>query len=225
MRSRPARFSIRRSAWLLSLVVAQGLATSGSARGQSTSEPPTAGVAAQSDIAALQPGDAIGLEFMGHEEWTGSYTIDERFVVVLPLLGSRSVLDIPADALKRQILDAYDQLTETQQVAVRALRRVRVLGAVQRPGVYHVDATMGLADAIGLAGGATQDGKLHQIRVVREGTEQSLDLLALSENDRLIRSGDIVVVPGLTWLERHSGTLVAALISSAGFIAGFLINQ
>jgi len=115
---------------------------------------------AAADKHPLIPGDAIRLAFWREPDFNGDYPVDENGSVVLPILGYRKVNGIPPADLKAILLDEYREQLRNQDVQITLLRRVRILGAVHEPGLYFVDPTMTLGDAVALAGGATGDGKV-----------------------------------------------------------------
>ena len=167
---------------------------------------------------ALVPGDAIRLAFWREPELDGEYPVDETGTVVLPLLGHRKVTEVPPGELKETLLREYAEQLRNQEVQVTLLRRVRVLGAVHVPGLYYVDPTMTLGDAIALAGGATSDGKLNEIKIFRAGEETRSDLDSSTRIAEEVRSGDQIMVPERSWFARNGAVIVAATISAVGFI-------
>jgi polysaccharide export outer membrane protein len=185
--------------------------------GWSQTGPPTdSGVGALS--APLAPGDAIQLAFWREPQLSGDYPIDENGAVVLPLLGARTVTRTPPAALKRTLLDEYAQQVRNQEVRVTFLRRIRILGAVKNPGLYRVDPTMTLGDALALAGGATSEGKLKGIRVFRNGQQVRSRLDINVQLLEQVRSGDQILVPERSWFARNGPYVVAASVSAIGVI-------
>lgn len=167
----------------------------------------------------LRPGDAVRLSLSREVDLSGDYPVDEAGNVGLPLVGVRQVSGIPAAQLKQQLIDAYEEQLRNQTVQIILLRRVRVLGAVNQPGLYHVDPTMTLGDAVALAGGATSVGRIDEVRIVRAGRQIDADM-----NDsafRQIRSGDHVFVPERNWFTRNTGLIVGASLS----VLGILLSQ
>jgi polysaccharide export outer membrane protein len=168
--------------------------------------------------APLEPGDALKLTFWREPVLSGTYPVDEAGGVALPYLGLRTVTATPTAELRRRLLQEYEGILANQGVHVEVLRRVRVLGAVRSPGLYRVDPTMSLADALALAGGVTPDGRLDAVRLVRDGREQRLDLERAVPAAEMLRSGDQIVVPERSWMARNSAPLIGASISALGFI-------
>lgn len=106
----------------------------------------------------LAPGDIIGVSFSVERNLDGQFPVDETYGVGLPLLGWTDVEGLSGSTLRDSLLVAYVAQVRNQTVQITLLRRVRYLGAVQAPGLYHVDPTMSLIDAIALAGGPTPTG-------------------------------------------------------------------
>ncbi len=171
----------------------------------------------------LAPGDVIRLSFWREPDLNGEFTVDETGMVVLPLLGPRNVTGVTTTELKRRLTQDYGQQLVNQDVQITLLRRVRVLGAVNDPGLYHVDQTMSLGDAIALAGGATDRGKLSDIRIFREGKEVFRDLDVNAQIAEQIRSGDQINIPEKSWIALNSGTLAGALITGTALILSYVV--
>lgn len=199
---------------VLTIVVASAALTSGGLRGQ-TSEA----------LAPLAPGDAVRIAFWREPEMNGEYPVDEMGVVVLPLLGARSVIGFAPAQLKAQLNEDYaKELRTPDDVQIVLLRRVRVLGAVKEPGLFLVDPTMTLGDAVALAGGATPDGKLNGIRVMRGGVEVRADLDQSTPMAEHLRSGDQILVAQKSWLSRNTTLVIGGGLSAAAIIIASLIR-
>ena len=166
----------------------------------------------------LVPGDAIRLSFSGEPGLNGQYSIDETGSVALPLLGARKVTDSPAPEVKEALARAYRERTRNQDVQVVYLRRVRVLGEVRNPGLYHVDPTMTFDDALALAGGAATDGDLKNVSLVRGGVEIADGLDVSRSVAAGLHSGDQIYVPKTRWISRYGSVVVGASITALGAI-------
>jgi protein involved in polysaccharide export with SLBB domain len=94
---------------------------------------------------------------------------------------------------------------------------VRVLGEVTEPGLYYVDPTMTIADALALAGGATSQARRGTTILRRGGETLITDLRTetlISESP--IQTGDELEVPQMSWISRNG---VALLTSAAGLLS------
>lgn len=174
----------------------------------------SAGPAAVGDDPA-RPGDVVRLRIWREPELSGDFPVEEDGVVVLPRLGRVDVTRESPTALRRRLSAEYGAFLQHSSVSVSVLRRVQITGAVRNPGLYPVDATMTVADALALAGGTTPQGKPNTIRLVRGGQEITASLapdqpLAGSQ----LRSGDQLYVPERSFISRNA-TVVSALLTAA----------
>ena len=99
----------------------------------------------------------------------GDWIVDGALAALHPARcsASSSVAGRPWDALRDSLIAEYQAQLKNPSIILTPLRRVQVLGEVTRPGQYLADPTLSLAGLIALAGGATADGDLHRVRVVR----------------------------------------------------------
>ena len=86
------------------------------------------------------------------------------------------------------------------------------MGAVANPGLYPVDPTVTVADALALAGGATPQGDQNKIRILRDGVQVTAIVTESTViGDSPIRSGDVILVPQRSWIARNSGLFVTMI--------------
>lgn len=178
--------------------------------------------AATSEL-TLGPGDLIRVEVYREEELKGEYLVDELGMVVLPLLGEQRVAGIPMRELRRQLVEAYRVHLRNPSIIITPLRRINVLGEVQRPGMYAMDPTVSVAGAVAMAGGATAAGDLRKVRILRDGRVYGQRLgpgMALSEAD--IRSGDQIFVERRSWFDRNSTFVVSTTLSITSIVIAIL---
>jgi protein involved in polysaccharide export with SLBB domain len=172
---------------------------------------PQAGVAQQ----PLRPGDLIRLRIWREEDLSGEFTVDANGVVVLPRLGEYGVMNETPDHLAKRLVEDYRRYLLNPSIEVTVLRRVNILGAVTRPGVYTVDPTVTLADALALAGGVTPIGNGEQIQILRDGNTQTTGIsLGSRIADLAVQSGDQIFVPERSVFRRNTA-LYTSLISAA----------
>jgi protein involved in polysaccharide export with SLBB domain len=203
---------------LLSIALAAGMAAVAgmpAAAGAGTDAPAPASA---ETTGGLAPGDSVELRFWQEPALNGEYAVDERGIAVLPLLGEYRVTGIDLDALRRQILERYYHELTNREVRVTPLRRISILGSVRNPGLYHIDGTMKVTDALALAGGQTADGKRDEVLLLRDAHEIKLALDKSLPGAGLFRSGDQLFVPQRSWVARNSVYLVTGFISSAAII-------
>ncbi|HEU4680965.1 MAG TPA: SLBB domain-containing protein [Gemmatimonadales bacterium] len=167
----------------------------------------------------LRPGDVLRLRIWREPDLSGDFPVDTRGTVVLPKLGPWDVASVDSDSLQPWLVRAYSEFLNNPSIEVVPLRRISVLGAVQKPGVYPVDPTMTVADVVALAGGASPEGKRDRVELRRGDERVSANLQQASRvADSPIHSGDQLYVPQRSWLGRNS-VLVAGLVGTAASLA------
>jgi protein involved in polysaccharide export with SLBB domain len=171
--------------------------------------------------APLKAGDILQVTFSREPDLNGRYTIDETGSVSLPLLGDMFVIDRPAADIKATVGREYEARTRNQAVQVVYLRRIRVLGEVRNPGIYHADPTMTLDDIVALAGGSETDGNLTNVSLVRDGEEVASGIDLRQGSGVAVQSGDQIFVPKTSWFSRNAAVLIGATISAIGVILAF----
>jgi protein involved in polysaccharide export with SLBB domain len=139
--------------------------------------------------------------------------VPETGVVVFPLIGARKVTDTDISVLRDSLIKAFTPYLQTPSIEIRFLRRISIVGSVRNPGVFHIDDTHSVSDALALAGGATPDGKADQVQLFR-GSEKLVGSITRRTRiaDLPLESGDQLYVPQRAWLDRNTG-IVATLIS------------
>lgn len=175
--------------------------------------------------AVLRPGDAIRVEIWREEDLSGDFTVALDGTVTLPLLGRQDLTEIPLNMLRDTLTAQYRVHLRNPSINVTPIRRVTVLGQVQKPGLYGADPTIALAGLVALAGGATGEGSLDRIRIVREGQVLRERVGAgetLTSAD--VRSGDHIIVDQKSWFARNS-TFVVSTMLTLGSIAISIITK
>lgn len=173
----------------------------------------------------LQPGDAVRVQIWQEQDLTGEFLVDSDGTVVLPLLGEKQVTGIPVRDLRRQLIEDYRVHLRNPSINITPLRRLHVLGEVQRPGLYAVDPTTNLAGAIALAGGATPGGSLSRITILRDG-EQITQRVGpgVTVTSAGVRSGDQIIVERRGWFERNSNFVISTVLSLTTIISTIIIQ-
>jgi polysaccharide export outer membrane protein len=193
------------------------------ARDSATVSPGRGGAAIS---ATPEPGDLIRLRVWREPDLSGDFRIDEQGSVTLPKIGLLHVASMSPDSLRRALNAAYAPDLKNPAIEVTLLRRVQVVGSVAKPGLYDVDPTMTVSDAVALAGGASADGVTDRVQLRREGGRVASDL---SGQDRIaatsLRSGDQLFVPQRSWMSRNAGAVTGAAISAVGIIAATIVSR
>lgn len=190
---------LRRACWIGVVLLAAGCARGAfSVPADARSIADLAPAAAQA--AVLGAGDAVQVLFFGHEELSGEYLVNERGEIQYPLAGNVRVAGLTGGEAEAALRHALREYFETPPITVTPLIRVNVFGAVVAPGIYGLQPSMSLLDAIGRAGGPAREADVDRMVLVRDGTYYRLDLRdALRAARNLaqlgVRTGDVIIVP------------------------------
>lgn len=170
--------------------------------------------AASASPRTLRPGDVVRLNIWREPDMSGDFIVDEAGMVIFPRVGEYRVIDESPESLKARLLADYQQYLRNPSIEITILRRIRIIGGVNNPGLHLVDPTVTVADALALAGGPDQNAKQDEIRIIRDGVELDVKLGANTRiGDSPLRSGDQIYVPLRSWISRNAG-LVAATLSA-----------
>jgi polysaccharide export outer membrane protein len=169
----------------------------------------------------LGPGDKIHLTVFGEPDLTNDYQLDGNGNIRLPLGGIVRAAGNTAQSLEAAIYYALvpnymrnPRLT----VDVLAYRPVYVVGQVQKPGQFAYVNDMTMMNAIGMAGGFTQQARESSVYVRHEGdpVEQEVP----TNMPLLIRPGDTVRVD--TTLFWDAMNMIAPVSGPVTLAAGVL---
>jgi polysaccharide biosynthesis/export protein len=209
----PSRVSGLVLAFLLSLVPA----TAFSQTPHSTTPPPV--------TSSLGAGDFIVVKIWREPDLSDTVQVDNDGVAVFPKLGSIEVRGLSPDSLERLLVNRYSYSLQNPSIKVSILRRITIWGKVARPGTYPVDLTMGITDALALAGGATPEGKADKVELRRGSVRKVIDLSGETRpvGELSLQSGDQLVVPQKSWISRNPGLLVGILGTATSVV--WLITQ
>jgi protein involved in polysaccharide export with SLBB domain len=195
-----------------------------SAGGAGAQTPESGAEAVKLDSSTVRPGDQLRLKIWREPEMSGDIQVDEAGVATLPRLGPVAVGQMSADSLKRMLIGKYAEFLRDPAIEVTVRRRVTIVGAVRTPGVYYLDPTMTLADALALAGGAASEGKKNAVELRREGERVPA---TLGERARIadtpLRSGDELFVPERSWVSRNFGLVLAGISTATSLV--FIITR
>jgi len=212
---------MNRSAWLLTVVVVLLTAAAG---------PGVPMVAAQTRATPFQVGDRILLHVEGDSALSDTFTVVAGPALRLPAIGEISLAGVRRSDLEAHLTRELGRYLKDPVVQARALIRVSVLGEVVRPGYYALPVDLVLADALMVAGGATQNARVDRLQVLRGNSSlwsgdalQSQIARGATLEDLGMRAGDRIQVPlgrhdpESTW--RILGIIVGTVATAVGVIA------
>jgi polysaccharide export outer membrane protein len=147
---------------ILCLVMLSLLATSRAAQsGKDTAANQTTAEPAGSNY-LLGPGDQISVSALELDEISkGPYTLDNGGGVNIPLAGRIHAAGLSVSQLESEIVSKLKTYQLKPQVSVTVVQfrsqPVSIIGAVNTPGVHHLEGTKTLVEALSLAGGLRGD--------------------------------------------------------------------
>ena len=180
----------------------------------------TAGCAlAQSSPA--RPGDRVVIRIFRDSATLVTVDIDPMGNAVLPLAGDVHLAGIPAPAIQDSVRSALKAYVKPSMVQASLERRIAVGGEVFKPGVYYLDWSYAVRDAIAEAGGATVAGRSRNVLLERGGVWTQLkDWRSGSAGLASLESGDRLYVERVSWLERNALQLITAM----GVVASVIVS-
>jgi len=129
---------------------------------------------ASNSIHLLEPSDKLQIIVYQEDDLKTVVTLDEKGVVMLPLLGKVKLGGLTVEGATKLLQDAYnkDYLVDPQIniiVEQYAPRLFSVLGEVQKPGSFPIpdNQTVNILEAIAQAGGYTRLGSPEKVSVRR----------------------------------------------------------
>ena len=166
----------------------------------------------------LRPGDLIKLRIWREPDLSGEFPVDEYGNVNFPLIGAVSVEHESRETLLRKLVSSYGKSLENLSMDVTFLRRIPVVGGVRTPGLYPIDPTMTVGDAVALAGGATAEARHAPIRLVRSSQIiiPDVDPALLVSELPLIKGDQFFIPPNDSFLDRNPwviGTVIQSIIT------------
>jgi len=172
----------------------------------------------------LAPGDAVRITVWRKPDLTGEYFISEDGSIAHPLFREVRVTGVTLSVVDQRLRDYLSRLEANPQFVVQPLLRVSVGGEVRQPSLYRLPPETSLAEAVALAGGATDRGRLDRVRLFRGGEEVLIDLTRPEAGaaQQPIRSGDQIFVARRVSVFREyvapAGSITAALVALANLV-------
>lgn len=173
-----------------------------------------AGVSAQNNEGyAIRPGDRLTIQLFtaaGVKETVveGQRIIDRNGDVFLPFVNTVHVAGLDQTGVRKLLVDRFGEFFSDPVIDVKVELKISVTGAVPKPGLFFLDPTATVAEALAVAGGTTPEFAIANInlpsdptrvRLVRDGVAVTLNFRAqeISQEtlDMRIKSGDWLHVP------------------------------
>ena len=145
--------------------------------------------------------EAVEIKIWREPDLSGRFVVDQDTAVNLPLIGKVKCGYYHHAEIETIIRDRLSQFLRAPHIEIKFLFPVRILGEVNRPGVYYLEPGEGLADLLAEAGGFNSQSNPKSARLVRDGASQKVNLVAILEGkvDFKLRSNDLIIVPRSFW--------------------------
>ena len=147
----------------------------------------------------MSPGDKLLITVTGYEEYSSNPTQPESAYIVrpdgrisFPLVGTIDTTDKTVGQFTEELRTKLSEYLVNPDVSVNLIQwgttRVFVLGKVNKAGLYELNKSHRVLDAIGAANGFTKDAAKKKVFLIRDGDEKKTT--QLNFNDYLTK-GDL----------------------------------
>jgi polysaccharide export outer membrane protein len=170
-----------------------------------SAQPQTAGSAVRYEV---QPSDLLQVSVWREPELTQQVVVRPDGGFSFPLVGEVNAVGKTVEELRRELAEQLGGFIPDVVVTVSVLEirgnKIYVIGQVNQPGEFIVNPRVDVIQALSLAGGTTAFASPSQIFVLRRDNAQqrrlpfNFDAVLRGrdlEQNILLRSGDVVVVP------------------------------
>lgn len=156
----------------------------------------------------LSPGDELTIFVYGYEEFQAKelkeFIIRPDGKLAFPLVGEIQAAGLSPGVFTMALTTALSEYIVNPKVTVNVDKyhttRVYVLGEVTKPGLYEIERQHNLLDAVGIAGGYTENAAKKNIFIIHKDNPQKtvkVNLLKLLERGDLsqnvaLADGDVV---------------------------------
>ncbi len=154
----------------------------------------------------IQSGDEIVIRFTGERNGQEKYNVgsDGRLLIdnFVPIMAMGRALSDVKNEINLMIEDSH--YMGSIDVSVGSMRQIGVLivGYVNEPGRHNLNAYNSVMDALNIAGGVRKNGSLRNIKLIRKGLSQKIDLykefgIVSGQNNMALQDGDRIIIPPL----------------------------
>lgn len=155
------------------------------------------GVTAPSEqVAALQPGDQLRIRVWQADSLSGEMEVAADGTLRHPFYRTFRVAGVRISELEARLAAFLASEVRDPRITIEPLFRVAVSGQVRSPNNYLMAPEATVADAVTQAGGASEQGRLDRVTLVRGDTTRTFDLTD-PDGDAMrttVRSGDRIML-------------------------------
>ena len=126
----------------------------------------------------IGPEDVLQVMFWRDADMSGEVTVRPDGKISLPLLNDVHAAGLTPEQLRARIMEQARNYVDTPNatVVVKAInsRKVFVMGAIEKPGIYPLAGGMTVLQLIATAGGLKEFAKSDEIRIIRTVNGQDM---------------------------------------------------
>lgn len=174
----------------------------------------------------LLPGDAIRITVWRKPEFSGDFFVSANGTITHPLYREVQVTGVPLGTVEDRLRTFLTRYETNPQFVIEPLVRIIIGGEVRSPNIYSVPPETTIAQALAMAGGISERGKIRDIRIIRDRQEIKMDLSKPDSDAALlqIRSGDQIVVGRMRRSVLEIVSPVTSTIAAAASITALILR-
>ncbi len=175
----------------------------------------------------LQPGDAVRLTVWRKPELSGEFVVSADSTLRHPLYQAVPIAGIPLGDAAERLRVFLSRYENDPQLVIEPLLHVTVMGEVRQPNLYALPPETMIVQAIAIAGGAAERGRLDRVLLRRGGREIVTDLTEPGAPwaSARIESGDQIVIQRRRDVLRDIVGPMAAVIGAAAAVANIILRN
>jgi polysaccharide biosynthesis/export protein VpsN len=152
--------------------------------------------AVEDNVPGLSPGDPVRVKVWREPELSGDFVVTPEGTLDHPRFDTVQVAGVPLQVARARLRAFLSKEYSDPLITLEPMLRVAVQGEVRQPSLYPMGRSTTVGQAIAIAGGPTERGKLEDVRLVRGSEQRRLDLTKPTSSDAsmLVRSGDQLYV-------------------------------
>jgi polysaccharide export outer membrane protein len=145
---------------------------------------------------SLQPGDIVKITVWRKPELSGDFYVAADSSIADPFYAPVKVVGVPFSTALERVREFLSRTETAPRVWMEPMLRVMVGGEVRSPSIYSLRRETTLSEAVFMAGGPSDRGRLDRVQLVRAGQIRALDLTDPTGAAAAIRidSGDRILV-------------------------------
>jgi hypothetical protein len=140
------------------------------------------------------------------------------------VLAQQSAFGLAQDSNKNDVTEYFYSRKGTE-----VLRPIKLLGKVNKPGIYQVPQNTSLTTLLAIAGGSANEADLSQITIANTtgNTKFDFETSINTGKDYNLNSGDIVFVPEKKYfMDSHTGMAITVMTGIVSvLLTGYLVSK